>query len=173
MCTTTHFDAFDEGQRGRQPRILLADALGLQVEQLPDGRLWFTCTRKELGRHGLDTLDPVEAVAALLRWPAVENVARLWDIPLAEAHVTHFDAAAAVYWLSGGDREWLHGSHYTVKWRAVRDELEQAYAPRLARALADCYTLGDVRAALLAEFSLLDFYERMLSRGMAKPLKKR
>ena len=71
----------------------------------------------ESNQWQLNTYDVIEGVAALIKMN-VPYEDKVWDIQVKEKWNSSADKA--LYWLSGGDKEWLDGKRYKYQWKIGR-----------------------------------------------------
>lgn len=167
MCTARHWDLYEDDYNGGLPRVVLAEEVGLQIVRATDGRFRFDCNRNDIGR-ALHTDDPVEATAAFMRSRTLMANAGIWDLPLLEEHLAACDISAVLYWLSGGDREWLFGVNYRVKWHTAEEHIVDEFGEHLLYCVGRARTMRELRDVLAKNFPLSVFYELMLERGWVR-----
>lgn len=141
---------------------------GIHVERDFAGVLLFNCTRNDVGKE-LHTVDPAEAAAALMRSAYLAGNKELWHLAVTESDLDLVHTRNVLYWLTGGDREWMFGTNYKVKWDRAADVFEDALADRVLYAVQSCSTLGELRDSLQRNFKLLETYELMLENNWVQP----
>lgn len=168
MSTSRPWDSQEDDSSKKLPRIILVEETGIQVERDFAGMLLFNCTRNDVGKE-LHTVDPAEAAAALMRSTYLQCNKELWSLAIADRDIDLVQARNVLYWLTGGDREWMFGTNYKVKWDRAGDMFEDALADRVLYAVHSCTTLGELRDSLQQNFKLLETYELMLENNWVQP----
>lgn len=113
------------------------------------------------------THNPLEFVAYLLRNHKVDGPTNsAWDFSITSDDWDRSYFPSAIYWLSGGDREWIYGRYYTKEWAEVRDFYCNYFSPLFYDSLHNVETLGDVLSIFREKFNLALFYEFGLAYSM-------
>ncbi len=73
-----------------------------------------------------------------------------------------------LYWLSGGDKEWLSKNHYSKSWSEVYLEYQKEFGTMIIYIIKNSKTLNDVRNQFLSKMNLLTLYEFALNNGYIK-----
>jgi hypothetical protein len=137
-------------------------ANGLIVGKDQNDKLHVDCNRAEIG-YDLHTSDILEATAALMHSKALWSNKDLWSIRVSENDLYESDPVNALYWLSGGDSEWVDGFRYKHKWSEVVDVYANKFEEDLFGYVSNCSSLGDIRSIYCSEFKLRYFYEFALA----------
>jgi hypothetical protein len=137
---------------------VIFDESGITVSKDLTGKLHVDCNRSDIG-YAIHTSDVLEAAAALMHSKTLRNNRKLWDVKLSSDDIYGCDPANALYWLSGGDAEWVDGFRYNKKWSSVADVYLDRFGSDLFDAVEVCSTFADLRYIYSTEFKLQYFYE--------------
>jgi hypothetical protein len=110
------------------------------------------------------TQDVAEAVSMIMH-NRIEG--SFWSIPtdgLAEL----VDPERALYWLSGGDREWSLLEHYSQPWPSCSQDFRDKWSETVTRIVMQSKTLADIRAGFRRELTLHRIYDWCISRGLVR-----
>jgi hypothetical protein len=74
----------------------------------------------------------------------------------------------ALYWLSGGDKEWATKQHYTKSWNQVYSIFVAEFGPIILDIVNKSETLKDVKNGFVNKLNLPILYEFSLEKGFIK-----
>ena len=74
----------------------------------------------------------------------------------------------ALYWLSGGDKEWVTKQHYSKSWSEVYLSYQEEFGITIINIKKKSKTLGEVRNGFIKSLSLATLYEFSLDKGFIK-----
>ena len=129
-------------------------------------RLCFQIYHPDLKEQIL-TFDAAEAVAAMMRIPKMLLDKEIWKIKISNVD-KDVQAIKALYWLTGGNDEWVNLENYTINWSSASIFFEEKIGKELLNGINKCDTLGDIRKLLERRFNLGRLYELALSKGFAR-----
>jgi hypothetical protein len=85
---------------------VIFDESGVIISREITGKLHIECDRSDIG-YTIHTSDAMEAAAALMHSKTLMSNSKLWSIKLSKNDIYGCNPANALYWLSGGDTEWV------------------------------------------------------------------
>jgi hypothetical protein len=112
------------------------------------------------------TDDYMEAVSALMKLKDVMDFEDLWDIEITNKMRENVNIEKSLYWITGGDREWVKNKTYKKTWKELSNTFTKKYSRKLNSINNNSKTLGDVRDELLKYMSLPIIYEFALNEDM-------
>jgi hypothetical protein len=74
----------------------------------------------------------------------------------------------ALYWLSGGDIEWITKKHYNKAWSEVYLSYQEEFGMTIFNIIKKSNTLGEVRNGFSKYLNLPVLYEFSLNKGFIK-----
>ena len=125
---------------------------------------YFECNNIKLSNF--ITNDYMEAVAALMKLKDTFDFDNLWEIPISNKMRDNININRSLYWITGGDREWVCNKTYNKTWAEYYEIFVDKYSKRLEKIIDKCETLGEVREEILKYMSLPMVYEFALSKNM-------
>jgi hypothetical protein len=117
----------------------------------------------ESNQWQLNTYDVIEGVAALIKMNAPYED-KIWDIQVKEKWNSSADKA--LYWLTGGDKEWLDGKRYKYQWKDVCHIFTHKYSDIIYDVLEKAETLKDIRDGFNKHLPMVKLYEFSLNNGL-------
>lgn len=129
-------------------------------------RLCFQVYHSDLKEKVL-TFDVAEAVAAMMRIPKMLLDKEIWKIKITNKD-KDIQPIKALYWLSGGNDEWVNLDNYNMSWSSASTFFEELLGKELKNGVNKCDTLGDIRKLLERRFNLGRLYELALSKGFSR-----
>jgi len=111
------------------------------------------------------TEDVAEAVAIMMRSNDVKK--SFWEQKIS-ANNDSVEPRKSLYWLTGGDREWVKLSNYTKPWNEVEDEFENEYKFLIKWIVNKSKTMGEIRDMFIKYLNLPTLYEFALEKGFTK-----
>ena len=112
------------------------------------------------------TMDLAEAVAILMRMKSKWNDS-IWNLKLNEIDYYNIDPSKCLYWLSGGDEEWVNSENYKKYWHEVQLEFQEEFGVIIISILKKSKTLKDVRTGFLKHLNLATLYNFAIEKEIA------
>jgi len=116
----------------------------------------------EIGKN--ITNDITEAVALMLRIGVDENNP-IWNTEINDVNTYEINPSKSLYWLSGGDDEWLSGMNYKYHWHECVNEFSEEFGSKIIDIINESKNLRDVRNKIIRRFNLPTLFEFALERG--------
>lgn len=123
----------------------------------PNGQLFF-----EIGSD--ITTDISEAVAIMMRRNIDESI---WNREVS-INYEDIEPRRPLYWLSGGDSEWMTFRNYNIPWYECDLDFQEEFGFIIISILKKSKTLGDIRDGFMKYLNLPVLYEFALNRGFIK-----
>jgi len=117
----------------------------------------------EIGDHV--TTDISEAVSLMIRLTDWDD--NLWNTKIKDINLYNTIPKNALYWMSGGDEEWMIEDNYIKSWNECCSEYQEEFGIPIMNILEKSETLKDVRDGFIKQLSLEILYEFALSRGIS------
>lgn len=111
------------------------------------------------------TEDVAEAVSIMMINKDVDK--SFWNQKISNDSIT-IEPRKSLYWLSGGDREWVKLSNYTKSWIEVEQEYEEEFKFLVKWIINKSKTFGEVRENFIKYLNLPTLYEFAIERGFVK-----
>ena len=143
-------------QRQINERITESDVVRISEEV--NGTLFF-----EVGNE--ITTDIAEAVAIMMRNPRSDE--SLWSKTL-KFNINDIEPKKALYWLSGGDNEWITLQNYKKPWSQCYLDFQEEFGIIIISILKKSRTLADIRKGFLNQLNLPIIYEFALSKDLIR-----
>ena len=121
----------------------------IRVIEKENGRVFF-----EIEDH--ITQDAAEAVAILMRKPNLDKT--FWGKEI-RVDLDLVDPRKCLYWLTGGDNEWVKLHNYKKPWNECDDLFVEEYDFVISWILKRSKTFGDVKKYFIEYLSLPTLYE--------------
>ena len=112
------------------------------------------------------TSDYLVAVAALMKMKDIYNFDKLWSLKITDTMKFNINVKNALYWISGGDREWLQNNMYNNTWDNCSELFIKNFENILYKINEEVITLGDCRDAIIKYLALHNIYEFALSKKL-------
>lgn len=123
----------------------------------PNGQLFF-----EIGND--ITTDISEAVAIMMRKDTDESI---WDKKISIDYEC-IEPRRSLYWLSGGDSEWMTFRNYNIPWCECDLDFQEEFGFMVISILKKSKTLGDIREGFVRYLNLPVLYEFALNKGFVR-----
>lgn len=133
---------------------LLGESNFLNITQETNGQLFF-----EIGTE--ITQDIGEAVAIMMRKSFVEE--SVWEKQL-PIDIDSIEPKKTLYWLSGGDNEWIPLHNYKTSWSDCELDFQEEFGIIVISVLKKSKTLGDIRNGFIKYLNLPTLFEFALSK---------
>lgn len=130
----------------------------LKIGSEANGQLFF-----EIG--GEITIDIAEAVAIMMR--VYKSSDPIWNRKII-IDTDSIDTRMALYWLSGGDSEWLPLQNYIKPWADCVSHFKEEYDNIILNILKESKTMDDIRCGFNTYLSLDILYEFALSNRLIR-----
>ena len=115
----------------------------------------------------LHTYDIAEGVAAMMMCEHhIED--DIWNTKITEKDKKELNASKALYWLTGGNREWIESSNYIVEWFEASILFKKKYGRKITRIVRKANTLRDIKEKFEQNFNMSEFYEFALKNNLAE-----
>jgi len=111
------------------------------------------------------TTDIAEAVAIMMRLNVISKEA--WNTKINKDDLYNTKPENALYWLSGGDEEWMIEDNYTKNWHECYLDFQEEFGLTVIEIIEKAETLDDVRKGFIKYINLNILYEFALRKGIA------
>jgi hypothetical protein len=112
------------------------------------------------------TNDLGETVSMLMKFNNINE--EIWNIEIGEIDTWEITPSNSLYWLSGGDIEWLGGDNYTKNWSDVYLEFQERFGDDVINIIKESKTLGDIKKGFLNRLNLPTLYEFAIEIGVVE-----
>jgi hypothetical protein len=129
-----------------------------------NGRLYFESSNPILGED-FKSYDCAEGVAALMKLRTVFDDEKFWNLKVGNSK---YDVSSerALYWLSGGNREWKQNDTYAYEWVEVHSIFEHKFRDIVYEIVENAETLKDIKEGFLVNLNLPVLYEFALGNDL-------
>ena len=128
------------------------------ISQKNNGQVFF-----EIEDH--ITLDIAEAVAIMMRKRNIDNSVWLKEVNF---DVDCLDSRKCLYWLTGGDNEWIKLHNYNKPWVECDHEFEKEFEFIIRWVVKKSKNLQDIKNGFIEHLNLPVLYEFALSKDLIK-----
>lgn len=112
------------------------------------------------------TTDLAEAISLMIR--DQDSISQgLWKTRITE-NIEKTEPRRALYWLSGGDVEWLTLENYKKNWFECEWDFQEEFGMTLIEILQKSKTYDDIRKGFIKKLSLPTLYEFALKKNIAR-----
>jgi len=143
-------------KRQNNERETISDVVRICEET--DGTVFF-----EIGSE--ITTDVAEAVALMMRYPRTDS--SVWKKQI-KFNIETVEPQKALYWLTGGDNEWITLQNYNKPWNQCYLEFQEEYGYIIISILERSKTMADVRSGFLKHLNLPHLYDFALSKNLIR-----
>ena len=112
------------------------------------------------------TTDLAEAISIMIRDQDCINQG-LWKTKVTE-NFEKIEPRRALYWLSGGDVEWLTLENYKKNWFECEWDFQEEFGMTLMDILQKSKTYDDIRKGFIKKLNLTTLYEFALKKNIAR-----
>ncbi len=113
------------------------------------------------------TTDLAEAVSILMRVVSYDD--KIWSIELNSEMINEsIIPEKALYWLSGGKKEWNSMDHYKYSWCDSHVDFQEEFGELVIDIVRGSKTLADIRNGFIKHINLNIIYDFALSRNMIR-----
>jgi hypothetical protein len=137
---------------------VLTESSFVRISKEVNGQLFF-----EVGNE--ITTDIAEAVSIMMRIPNLDET--IWEKELPMDFDT-VEPRRALYWLSGGDNEWVALQNYNRPWSQCDIEYQEEFGFMVMSILKKSKKLKDIKQGFIRYLNLPTLYEFALSQGYIK-----
>ena len=137
---------------------VLTESSFVRISKEVNGQLFF-----EVGNE--ITTDVAEAVSIMMRIPNLDET--IWEKELPMDFDT-VEPRRALYWLSGGDNEWVALQNYNRPWSQCDIEYQEEFGFMVMSILKKSKKLKDIKQGFIRYLNLPTHYEFALSQGYIK-----
>ena len=137
---------------------VLTESSFVRISKEVNGQLFF-----EIGNE--ITTDIAEAVSIMMRIPNLDET--IWENELPMDFDT-VEPRRSLYWLSGGDNEWVTLQNYNRPWSQCDIEYQEEFGFMVMSILKKSKKLKDIKQGFIRYLNLPTLYEFALSQGYVK-----
>jgi len=142
----------------RETSIVIYSSDRIRVSKELNGELFFEIENEI-------TADLSEAIAIVLNKGINDN--KFWETSF-NININNIAPDKTLYWLSGGDREWISRTHYNKTWSEVYLTFQEEYGVSIIDIISKAKTFSDVKKEFLKKLNLPTLYEFSLDKGYLK-----
>jgi hypothetical protein len=111
------------------------------------------------------TEDIAEAVAIMMRQKGINQT--VWNKEL-NLDIDTIDPRKCLYWLTGGDREWVTLNNYNKPWNQCDHHFADEFEFVVRWIIKKSKTLGDIKESFIEHLSLPVLYEFAINKNLVK-----
>lgn len=111
------------------------------------------------------TLDLAEAISLAMNEDFEES--EFWSLPVQIFDKTII-SEKALYWLSGGDKEWVTLENYSDSWYNCYSDFCSKWEPAIIDIISKSETLLDIKLGYKKRLNLVTLYDWAISKGFVK-----
>ncbi len=111
------------------------------------------------------TSDLGEAIAIMMSTEIKDS--SIWKTKVTE-DLDKVEPRRALYWLSGGDVEWLTLENYNKNWTECEWSFQEKFGLTLMEIIKKSETYGDIRRGFIKKLNLSTLYEFALSKNLVR-----
>lgn len=112
------------------------------------------------------TEDITEAVALMMR-NDIQDDDKIWNTTIDKINPYETDPKKALYWLSGGDDEWLSGENYKFLWKDCVTLYSDEFSEKIIEMVDNSNTLIELKYQFEQNLNLPILYEFALKNNIA------
>ena len=91
-----------------------------------------------------DTNDVAEGVAIICTAKKYKKNEEIKKIQITDKDKENINPKDALYWLTGGSKEWKGGDNYDISWEEIEDKLVKENGQKIIDTVNNCNTLGEL-----------------------------
>jgi hypothetical protein len=145
--------------------ILLYEKNSTKISKETNGILYCEFIHTDL-KTPFVSVDVLEITTALMKIKEYREDKSIWNIKIKNKWNT--SAEKALYWLSGGDKEWLINKNYIFSWSEVYHIFLNEYGEVVNNILEKSQTLGELKNNFEKYISLQKIYEFSIDNNLIK-----
>ena len=111
------------------------------------------------------TIDLGEAIAIMMRETDWND--KVWNLSINDIDYQNIQPSKCLYWLSGGDEEWVSSENYKMYWYQCSLEFQEEFGITVVTILKKAKTLKDIRNGFLKHLNISTLYNFAIEREMA------
>jgi hypothetical protein len=111
------------------------------------------------------TSDLSEAIAIALHKGIIDK--EFWKITF-NIDINNISPDKALYWLSGGDIEWISKNHYNFNWSEVYLAYQEEFGLSIIDIISNSYNFEEIKKEFLNKLNLSILYEFALENNFVK-----
>lgn len=142
----------------KETSVVIYNSNRIRINKELNGELFFEI-ENEL------TSDLSEAVAMSINFGISDDVFFSTEFNI---NINNVSPDKALYWLTGGDNEWVSKKHYDKSWSEVYLTYQEEYGLSIIEIIEKSKTLRDVRNGFIKHMNLPTLYEFSLKKGFIK-----
>jgi len=139
----------------RETSSVIYNSERIRVSKELNGELFFEI-ENEL------TSDLSEAIAIVISKGI--NDTEFWQTSF-NIDINNISPDKTLYWLSGGDREWINRNHYNKSWSEVYLTFQEEFGMTVINIINKSNTFGEIKKAFMRKLNLPIMYEFALEKG--------
>lgn len=112
------------------------------------------------------TMDLAEAVAIMMRMKSKWND-DVWKLKITDVDYYEIEPSKCLYWLTGGDEEWINGNEYKKYWFESALDFQEEFGIIVISILKKSKTLKDIRDGFLKHLNLPTLYNFAIEKEIA------
>lgn len=109
--------------------------------------------------------DYLESVSAIMRLPEFFKDEKIWKIKIPNKY-ENIKIEKALYWITGGVKEWEENKNYKYKWEDVELIFKHKFEDVILDIIKESNTLGDIKRGFMAKLNLPIIYEFSLNNNL-------
>lgn len=109
------------------------------------------------------TTDIAEAVSIMMNM----EINDIWDIEI-EYNINNINPERCLYWLSGGNREWISLDNYNKPWFNCYLDFQGEFGFMVIDIIKKSKKLGDIKNGFIKYLNLPTLYDFAISKGLVK-----
>jgi hypothetical protein len=109
--------------------------------------------------------DYLESVSAIMRLSDFFKDEKVWKIQIPNKY-DNIKVEKALYWLTGGVKEWEENKNYKYKWEDVELIFKHKFEDTILEIIKESNTLGDIKRGFMAKLNLPIIYEFSLNNNL-------
>ena len=109
------------------------------------------------------TNDIAEAVSIMMKM----NIKDIWNIEINSDKI-NINPEKSLYWLTGGDREWITLEHYKYSWVNCYSSFEEEFGDIIYQIVDNSKKIGDIKEGFIKYLNLPILYDFAIGKGFIK-----
>jgi hypothetical protein len=110
------------------------------------------------------TDDLAEAVSIMMR--IINENDPIWNIKIKNKH--DIDYKKSLYWLSGGDEEWVNLPHYNQSWIDCNDLYVEEFKQEIENIINESVTFKDIKQKFKSKLNMFKMYDFAIANNLIK-----
>ena len=113
----------------------------------------------------LHTYDIAEGIAAMMMCEH-EIDEDMLNIKITDRDKKEINSSKALYWLTGGNNEWINPTNYKVDWHEASIIYKKKFGSKVTRIIRKAKTIADIKESFEHNFNLTDLYEFAIKKDL-------